>query len=457
VAAATYARVRRLPLRLAGRRWAGPLALLGLFLGCFLLYAWAGPNQSDTDGWFPLANALLHGHFYIDNSRPWIELVPGGSGRYYLPFPPIPAVVLTPVVAILGQGFSDTSGVTALSGAANVLLVWAMLRGLGLATRATFVLTMAFAFGSEAFYVAATGGVHLWTETLAMTFILAALNLALRGSWPWLVGVLYGLAVGCRPTLLLTGPAFVVLYWQAGGWLSARGGTGDAGDEPAVGPAPAGSRSALRDRMAVWRSAARPALEDIIRRADAAAIASLMLGAILVGIWLALFNLYRFGSPLEFGYDLIRGPNGDSVLSEPWYSNGIVSPLYLPRGLFTMLLRGWDFNENFPWVEPNWAGCSIVFTTPIIVFLARARWRDPLVVAGWLGLVLPVGLDLMHGNPGFAQFGYRFILDGLPFAWLLLGIVVVRTGLTRGMVAAVVVGAAINAYGLACIAADFVT
>jgi hypothetical protein len=160
---------------------------------------------------------------------------------------------------------------------------------------------------------------------------------------------------------------------------------------------------------------------------------------------------------VEFGYDLIRSTDGKSVLSEAWYSNGIVSPLYLPRGLYSMLLRGWEFNDAFPWVEPTWAGCSILFTTPILFFLTRVTRGGALVLAGWIGLVLSVTLDLMHGNPGYAQFGYRFILDGLPFAWLLLGLLVARRGLTRGMVAAVIVGSAINAYGLACLSAGFVT
>ena len=30
--------------------------------------------------------------------------------------------------------------------------------------------------------------------------------------------------------------------------------------------------------------------------------------------------------------------------------------------------------------------------------------------------------NLMHGNPGFAQIGYRFIVDALPMLWILLAI-----------------------------------
>lgn len=442
---------------------AWPLSLIGLFAGCFVLYAWIGPAQTDTDGWFPLATSFLHGHLWIDGSRPWIELVPAGSGHYYLPFPPIPAVVLMPFVAIFGEGVSDTNGASALVGAIDALLVVTMLRALRLGKAETLVLTLGFAFGSEAFYVAATAGVHHWTEVLTVMFILAALNLALRVRTPWLAGVLFGLAVGCRPNVLLAAPAFLILYWRAGGWLSARStstatstatSTGSASGDPAVGAAVGASGDPAVD-AAVGGTASR--IARFLAGGDWIGIAMLALGALAVGIWLALYNIARFGSPVEFGYDLIRSTDGKSVLSEAWYSNGIVSPLYLPRGLYSMLLRGWEFNDAFPWVEPTWAGCSILFTTPILFFLTRLTRGGALVLAGWIGLVLSVTLDLMHGNPGYAQFGYRFILDGLPFAWLLLGLLVARRGLTRGMVAAVIVGSAINAYGLACLSAGFVT
>jgi hypothetical protein len=419
------------------------------------LYAFIGPGQSDTDGWFPLATAMLHGHLWIDGSRPWIELVPAGNGQYYLPFPPIPAVVLMPIVAIFGEGISDTNGVSALAGAFDLLLVFAMLRALRLDRVESMVLTLGFGFGSEVFYVAATGGVHHWTEMLTVGFILGAMNLALRGRTPWLAGVLFALAVGCRPTALLAAPALVVLYWRAGGWLAGRAESPVSSSDVAEGEETA-TAAAARAAIGSVRSAAS-GLARFVREINWPGIMALALGAGLIGIWLAWYNVARFGSPTEFGYDLIRGQDGSSVLSEAWYKYGIVSPFYLARGLYSMLLRGWEFNENFPWVEPSWAGCSVLFTTPILVYLVRCRWRDPLILAGWLGLVLPVGLDLMHGNPGYAQFGYRFILDGLPFAWLLLGLLVARNGLTRGMVLAILVGIEVSLYGMACIASGFVT
>ena len=377
--------------------------LLALVVACMVIYSLAGPSQYHTDGWFPLADSFLHGRLWVDGSRPWIERVPGPNGEYFLPFPPVPALVLVPQVALFGQDLADTGGMCALVGALNVFLVYALLSYFQLKGRAVAVLLVAFFLGSEYLYVAATGGIHHWTEILVVSFLLGALNLALRGRWPWVGGILFGLAVGCRPSVLLAGPALAVLYWRFGG---------------------------------------------------PRAVVSLVVGAASIGLCLAWYNWARFGSPTEFGYDLITGPNGEKVLDEPWYSQGIESPFYIARGLYTMFLRGFEFDEAFPWLKPSWAGTSVLLTMPFLVYLGRAVWKSPLILAGWLGL-LPLVMDLMHGNPGFAQFGYRFILDGMPFIWMLLAMVVVRNGLTRGFVAAVAVGILVNSYGLACIAAGF--
>jgi hypothetical protein len=381
------------------------LGLLALVVACMVIYSLAGPSQYHTDGWFPLADSFLHGRLWVDGSRPWIERVPGPNGEYFLPFPPVPALVLVPQVALFGQDLADTGGMCALVGALNVFLVYALLSYFQLKGRAVAVLLVAFFLGSEYLYVAATGGIHHWTEILLVSFLLGALNLALRGRWPWVGGILFGLAVGCRPSVLLAGPALAVLYWRFGG---------------------------------------------------PRAVVSLVVGAASIGLCLAWYNWARFGSPTEFGYDLITGPNGEKVLDEPWYSQGIESPFYIARGLYTMFLRGFEFDEAFPWLKPSWAGTSVLLTMPFLVYLGRAVWKSPLILAGWLGL-LPLVMDLMHGNPGFAQFGYRFILDGMPFIWMLLAMVVVRNGLTRGFVAAVAVGILVNSYGLACIAAGFIT
>jgi hypothetical protein len=53
--------------------------------------------------------------------------------------------------------------------------------------------------------------------------------------------------------------------------------------------------------------------------------------------------------------------------------------------------------------------------------------------------------NLMHGNPGFAQIGYRFILDVQPILWLLLALAL-RTSMPRAAAAALGVGVIVNVW-----------
>jgi hypothetical protein len=388
-----------------------PAAVLAFALFAAVFYAWAGPDQKNTDGWFPLAQSMLQGHLWIDGSRPWIEMAQAG-GHWYLPFPPIPAVVLMPVVAVAGIDGIDTSGATAAVGGLNVCLMWALLRSLELDRRAAAWLLVSFAFGSEALYVAATGGVHLWAETLGLCFALLSLLLSVRCRFPLVAGAAVVLAAGCRLPYLI-----------------------------AAAPVLAGYVLPLRSPARDWP---KPTL-------------LFCAGAIPFGLLILAYNLARFGDPLEFGYSrIISAYDGSSVLSEPWYASGIISPTYLARGLYSMLARGFGFSESPPWLIPSRAGASVLMTMPVLVFLTRSiRRQVPLAVA-WVGFAGPLFIDLIHGNPGYAQFGYRFFLDGLPFAWLLLAIVIRRDGLTHGMKVAIVVGVLVNLYGMWCISNGFV-
>jgi hypothetical protein len=415
------------------RGWLSDSLPVAIAMLAAAFYVVAGPDQGRTDGFFPLAQSMLHGSLSIDSSRPWIELVPAGGQclplrpdcQWYLPFPPIPAVVLMPIVALFGIDFVDTSGMAGLVGGINVLLVWLLVRRFT-SYRAALALTIAFAFGSEAMYVAATGGIHLWVETLGMCFALAALVLAVHHKAPLAGGALLLLAAGCRPPYLLAVPAFFLIYTDNLPWGAWR----------------SFSTRAI-DAVSVWK-VIRPSVLFCV-------------GALPVGLFLLWYNVARFGTPLEFGYDrIISAYNGDSVLSEPWYSHGIVAVNYLPSGLYTMLLRSFDNVDQFPWFRPSWAGTSILITMPFLLYLTKAAWPSRLVLAGWLGALLPLSLDLMHGNPGYAQFGYRFILDAFPFMWLLLALVAQRYGVTRRFLLAILAGIAVNFYGLWCIATDFV-
>ena len=75
--------------------------------------------------------------------------------------------------------------------------------------------------------------------------------------------------------------------------------------------------------------------------------------------------------------------------------------------------------DAFPYLKPDLTGLSLTLSAPFLFWAVKAR--GPLVAITWLSVGLVLLPDLMHGSWGFAQFGYRFILDAVPLLLLLLG------------------------------------
>jgi hypothetical protein len=372
------------------RSWIG--VALGIAAG--LLYLYVGFPKAGTDSHYLFAQAFLDGRLYIEGSYPWLELVPRAEGGWYTPFPPLLSTALIPFAA---AGIEvDTNVISAVMGGISVALVWAMLGRLEVADRPRLALTVAWGIGSELLWVAGEGGQHLAPQVTAAALLLASLTLGIGRQWPLLAGLLLGLAALARLPVGLALPLLLWLYRPA-------------------------------DRQ--WRGLGQQPWVRLL--------AGLLVPALLAGA----YNRARFGSTFEFGYGLIRNEQGVSVLDEPWYDQGIVSLAYLPNGLREMLLRGLEFSDEFPWVSGSIMGASILLTMPILWWVFEARGR--LAAAAAISVVLVMLPNLLHGNPGFAQLGYRYIVDALPILWLLLGLAFLRS-LPRAATVALAAGIAVN-------------
>jgi hypothetical protein len=173
-------------------------------------------------------------------------------------------------------------------------------------------------------------------------------------------------------------------------------------------------------------------------------------GIAVPAVLIAAYNLARFGSPFDFGY--ARIPSGDTgvVTDEPWFRYGLVSPLYIPRHLYAIFLQSFDWRDQLPYLAPNLTGLSLTISAPFYFWSVnawRARGNKPLVPLALLSVVLVMLPDVTHGSWGFAQFGYRFVLDAAPLLMLLLGWAY-RERASGWLIAAVVVGVAVHAYGI---------
>lgn len=372
-----------------------------------------GRLQTSAASYFNLlADAFLHGRLYLIDPPSTIDLTLH-NGQWYVPFPPLPALLMLPWVAAFGVEMLNTVVFTALFGAANVALVFLILSELAargwtqLNTNDNLWLTALFGVGSVHWYVSTLGQVWFTAQICTVTLVALAVYVALRGGPAWLAGLMLGLAVAARPNVALSFPLLLGIV---------------AMDRK---PSFEGIRSISWHRLLRWGiQAALPVL--------------------LVAAALLAYNQARFGSLLDFGYEnAVVSPRLQADLD----TYGQFHPHYITRNLRAMLfsLPVWDAEARR--LAPDGDGLSLLITTPALLYLALARKRTPLVAGAWAALGLLVVPLLLYYNTGWWQFGYRFSLDFMIPVMVLLATALRSplSRLARGLIAA---GVLVNLYGL---------
>lgn len=303
--------------------------------------------------------------------------------NWYVTFPPMPAWMMLPGVAIWGLSFNDVL-FTLLLSTFNTLLFWFLLlqaRTLQLHTRTDsqiLILTALFAFGTVNFFSSVRGEVWYTAHIAGITWLLAYFLALLKRRAFW-AGFFLGGAFLCRTPLL-----FAVFLYPA--WV------------------------AFQENS--WR-----VRQHHVREALAYA------APIIVFMGVAMFlNYVRFENPFEFGH---------RYLEIAWRNRieryGMFSYEYLSRNLSAMLTLLPRFLPHAPFVQISPHGMALWLTTPVFLLLVRAQFPHAFTRCVWLFGVLPVSLPtLLYQNSGFVQFGYRFSLDFTVPLLLLLAMSNVR-------------------------------
>ena len=328
---------------------------------------------------------------------------------YYVSFPPMPAVMMLPGVAIWGMAFNDLLFVL-LFAALNVGLVYVVLRRLILGGLLSISLqdalwwTAFFAFGSNYLWCAIQGDVWFAALTLGCTFTLGYMLASFDARHPLLAGALLAGAFATRTPLLFSVVFFAAFFLFPGGRVRQ-----DFGRK-------------------FWR--------------DGMLFASI---PIVVGVTLMLANAHRFGSLTEFGHTYLAAGQIDRIKEY-----GLFNVHFLTRNLMAMFVLLPMFLPSSPWIQISRHGLALWFTSPALFGLlapippasdAVRFWRR----AAWATVAVIFIPHVFYQNTGWVQFGYRFSLDYLPYLTVLLALS--RPRLHWGWKLAILAGIGVCALG----------
>jgi hypothetical protein len=351
------------------------------------------------------ADALLHGQLALRVQPPNLNDWVLQDGRWYVSFPPFPAVLMMPFVAIWGLSFNDVA-FTIVFGALNVALFYRLLRRVQARPEwehAAFALI--YGFGTLAWSCAIRGEVWFTAETVGVTLTLLYLHAALGAKHP----VLAGLAVGCA-AITRTPLAFSAIFFVF----------------EALGPV---EWATLKD-PARWR-AALPRLLPWV-----AAIAA-------VAIPMAWANYVRFDSFTEFGHSHLYANRVNQQIQK----YGLFHYAFLERNLHSAFTRLPEIQFHPFRVGFSGEGMSLFVTTPLFFYLLWPKEKPRLHRPLWLTVAVVAIPGFFYQNSGWFQFGFRFSLDYTPYLILLIALGGHR--FTRLFWALALAGVAVNAWGAA--------
>lgn len=343
-----------------------------------------------------LADALLHGRLFL-NFKPAYHDVSIFQGKIFISQPPLPAFLMLPFVFFYGKEFNDIL-FTIILGALNCPLLFNILLKLNkystkqiVNKKVALFLTMFFAFGTVHWYVTVRGTVWHTAHIVTLFFLLLAVNEALGKRRYFLMGLWASLPLLARPPAFCAFPFFMVL--------------------------------GIKDFLMQKRY--RKYIYNTFLYISP---------YIIVGIIICLWNFFRFGNPFDFGFGCMRH-------APHLYFNlrkyGAINLHYFPGNATVAFWQFFKKIDTFPYFVPPPEGMAIFFASPLLLYLFRGislkSWKtlfqgklkyfleeDFLTFGALLSVLFTAIPLLLYFNTGWVQFGYRYILDYIPFIIILV-------------------------------------
>lgn len=347
------------------------IAIIFIFLSFIVYFVSSQKTYQHLHYFVPLADSLLHGRLDVSPNSALNELVPR-EGRFYVVYPPMPAVVLVPFVAVFGGDFNQ-KWASIIVASITIGLFYLLVTKFTKKTWVQIFLTILLAFGTNFYFTALAGTSWYFAHICAVFFVTASL-LSAKNKKPFQSGILLGGAFLSRLPTILTFPAAVYLLLQ---------------------------ESEKKERLKI--------------------LTNFFIALFCAIIIFGLYNYFRFGSLTETGYSLIPG-----ILEESWFSKGVFDLSYIGRNIEAAFASFPTISTRFPYFVPKSYAMAIYLSSPALMLLLVAKIKEGWVKVLLLSVLLASIPGFMHSTVGFTQFGYRFSLD-----YIVLMLLVLATGLER--------------------------
>lgn len=319
-----------------------------------------------------LSDAFLHGQFHFRLEPPTIHDLVLFDNKIYAYWPPFPAILLMPFVAIFGVNFSDIL-FTVLLGSINVGLFSVLLKELyrkniiSIEPVKQGLLVIFFAFGTVYLTMVPLGRVWFTALVVGVFCVLVTYIAAIKfeGGWGFfLAGLAISAAFTTRMHLLMTG------IWPAWYLLSNN-----------------------------WK---KPKLQ--LTKYIIAGLAPL----IITGLIIFYYNFARFGNILDVGLDYHQmGP----LFQEDYKQYGAFNFHYLPINFYYQYIAYPFFAKDS---SSFFMGGSLFLLSPVFFAVFWAFKVKSNLISNLL-LVITVLLTnipiLLLMGTGWVQFGPRYSLD----------------------------------------------
>lgn len=344
-----------------------------------------------------LAMQFLKGHISLE---PTLDLPVGDisifNGKYYIFFGPLASILLMPAVAILGKSFPQIAlGVIGLI--VSFFAIYSISKSFKFNKIDSLWLSLFFTFSTVLLSTSLINITSYTVEAIGVPLVLLSLAEYFSKKRPLLIGFFLGFAILTRITLILA----VIFFF----------------------------------------------IEFLSKRLSKKQFTLILIPIMFFGLIYGSYNYLRFNSFTETGYGhYIQTPY---PLSKN-YEYGEKGLIHVPANLYSFLVKPPDpllyfkdgFTLKFPYFKADPWGMAIWFTSPL--FLLLFRFRKNIYYLPSLLTTIAIAIPIFTWySIGFAQFGYRYALDFLPFLFLML-IPSLQPKLSRAVILLIVVGVIFN-------------